>query len=646
MRGLVMKIFIERVLSHFFYTFLFLCLVSCGGSSEDSSSPSPSDSSPASSEVILEEPTVLSDFSPQLISTLNETENEKKRPIKLNGLVENVKDSVFYINDYILFDEDTLKKHEAAVKFHITTKCIEPEKQNQFEKKMVLDYQNKLTLVQLIPEEMFFYGNPWWLDKEERKPVCSFQFTSKNSKGDSHYFELPQLIIESFEDSFNLSLIQQNIETEGKERIKQFPILDFENLSKYAVISGSSEINEIKLICEKINLSFKAGGVKHYDLWKLQGWGDISDENKITQACRFVSFNDNMVLGVSQLFPLVFPQKTDISLEFVDYSELPANEELERKTQGLMDLKNNFRNQSPNLMSLYHRVAGLKIKNKGLDQVHLYIPEASFDVNSDFIFKGSAIRDSGRDSSLGNDYPAELIGILYITDIYPLSKTKLSNFFSYEKGAKVYFTSQMLAENTFVEKDKNLSDSSVTYGSGKSGKILMTLNPGHEWIFPLSLEVLESCLFSNISGYKKFSPLAMVFEGLKLPAVYQVLSNKDFESAEKTKVKNISWSKKNEKESSFYLQTKVYRGILPSNSRRERGDKMFFRNTCEMYKAALMNFWKSSQSYMYRLEIKDENLVENRVRAREDDYHLLKVEDGSIVSEMEDFLIERQLERR
>ena len=152
-------------------------------------------------------------------------------------------------------------------------------------------------------------------------PTCSFHFEARNKENSIHYFELPHLPILSFDNSLNLSLIEQHPPSNETERIAHFPILRFDQIENYALISGRNTIvDRIQLICETFDLPFDVDNLIHYDLWKLQGWSSIKEENKINQSCRFVSFNEDYIVGVSQLFPLVFPTQ-GLSIQLITDSK-------------------------------------------------------------------------------------------------------------------------------------------------------------------------------------------------------------------------------------------------------------------------------------------------------------------------------------
>ena len=256
---------------------------------------------------VVSQPSILRNFDPRLISTL---QNEEKRSVKLNDLIKNLENASFYINDYIVFSEE--EKEDKNITLNIQTQCIESETHKKFTKNITMNYTNEIRLITLIPEQLFSYGHSWWLNEEEEQhnPTCNFHFEAKNKVGDTHYFELPHLPIASFDNSLNLSLIEQHPPSSEIERVEHFPALKFDQLEDYAVISGkNTTVNKLQLICKTFDVSFDVDNLIHYDLWKLQGWSSINEEDKIKQSCRFVSFNNDYIVGISQLFPIVFSTK-------------------------------------------------------------------------------------------------------------------------------------------------------------------------------------------------------------------------------------------------------------------------------------------------------------------------------------------------
>ena len=127
------------------------------------------------------------------------------------------------------------KKENKDITLQIHTQCIESETQQKFTKNTTMNYTNEIMLISLIPEEMFSYGNSWWLNEQAYNPTCSFHFEARNKAGDMHYFELPHLPILSFDNSLNLSLIEQQIPSNEVERVAQFPVLNFDQIEDYAV---------------------------------------------------------------------------------------------------------------------------------------------------------------------------------------------------------------------------------------------------------------------------------------------------------------------------------------------------------------------------------------------------------------------------
>ena len=116
----------------------------------------------------------------------------------------------------------------------------------------------------------------------------------------------------------------------------------------------------------------------------------IQEEDKINQACRFVSSNNNYTVGVSQLFPIVFPtQKMTVQL-ITDSQEIDFLKDKYPLSvagydfNGISQMKSDFKKD--NNLGAYHNLAVLKIENQSIDTVHLYIPDTSFHTDVHFFY--------------------------------------------------------------------------------------------------------------------------------------------------------------------------------------------------------------------------------------------------------------------
>ena len=537
------------ILKVIFYLSLAKALSGCG-----SHLPSTDDEH----QGVVPQPNILRSFDPKLISTL---QNEQKRSVKLNDLIKNMENSSFYINDHIVFSSGKeSEKENKNVKLHVQTQCIESETHKTFTKNTTMDYTNEIMLISLIPEQLFSYGNSWWLNEENRNPTCSFHFEAKNQSGRIHYFELPHLPVLSFDNSLNLSLIEQSPSSNEIERVAHFPVLKFDRIEDYAVISGkNTTVNKLQLICEKFDLSFDVDDLRHYDLWKLQGWSSIKKEKRVNQPCRFVSFNDGFIVGVSQLFPIVFPtQKMTIQL-ITDAQEIEALKDkypLSVKGydfNGIQQMKSDLKKDKD--LSAYHNLAVLKIENKTIDTIHLYIPETSFQTDIHFFY-------------------SKFIHAVFTGQRMQLMKD-IGSFITMTDAAQFILTPSLIKAK---EQSMEINDEGhhIVYNDKHA---LLTLTTGDSALIPLSVKIQQQCEFrkdwlGEKRALRSIHNVGMVFEGNIFP-IYQVLDVTDMDSAKKTIIDSIK---------SYQNPSNDFRLDVGLNIE-ENINKYFYKNTCSAFKA-------------------------------------------------------------
>ena len=197
--------------------------------------------------------------------------------------------------------------------------------------------------------------------------------------------------VADFEEGFNLSLVQKKREdSSSQEMIDQFPILVFDHLDQYTLISGhDNPIDELKLMCRNWSLSFPTADIKEYDLQTLTGWTQITEDQKTNQPCRFMSLHQTHVVGVSQLFPIVFPIKSQLTVNLQSHQKNPPPPQ--KGVEGIDDLLIHF--QRAENLSVYHQAASLEIQNESSTAVDLFLPALSFQTNVHFFYDGLSYRN-------------------------------------------------------------------------------------------------------------------------------------------------------------------------------------------------------------------------------------------------------------
>ncbi len=546
---------------------------------------------------VVSQPNILRNFDPQLISTLQDAQ---ERSVKLNDLKKNSENSSFYINDHIVFSKELNKKESKDISLHIHTQCIESETHKKFTKNTTMDYKNEIMLIELIPEQLFSYGNSWWLNEQTYNPTCSFHFEAQNKAGDTHYFELPHLPILSFDNSLNLSLIQQTPPSDNIERVAHFPVLKFDQIEDYAVIAGrDTTVDQLKLICETFDLSFNVDDLIHYDLWKLQGWTSISAEDRANQPCRFVSFNNDYIVGVSQLFPIVFPTQNMTVQLITDTKEIDS---LKNKYplsvegydfNGIDQMKSDLKKD--NNLGAYHNLAVLKIENQNIDTVHLYIPQTGFHTDAHFFYD--------------NFLHEVLIG----DRIFPMYNQGV--FITMENAAQFVLTPSLIKakEQVMEINDEGLQ---MVY---QDSHVLLTLETGATALIPLSVNIESQCNFKdNWLGEPRrlrlMKNVGMVFEGNMFP-IYKVLDVTNVDSAQRTVIGSIVENSNEHLANAFRLDVGL--------DTKENFDKHFYQNTCLAFQISRFNQASIAHQGTWKVQSKRTRNNKRQVQFTKDHEHSL-----------------------
>ena len=285
---------------------IFICFLFLPGCVLDNSpfDTSLEDSSSVSS--VTEEPTGLvpePTIDSSNISIISTLQTQDGRSMKLSGMVEDLDQSSFYINDQIIFSNETESDHDTNIQFTISTHCIvssATSSAKNFTKKITMEYKDKIRLLELLPEEIFIYGDKWWEDQQTTLPTCGFQFVATNKNGDTHFFSLPHLPVASFEDSLTVSLTKElTIYSDPLEidSVNQFPMLVFhpnKKLEGYRVLSAlETQVDQLKLICEHTDFSIPVSDVKSYQLQDIPGLSTtLTQTSLVTKS----ETSDNLLL--------------------------------------------------------------------------------------------------------------------------------------------------------------------------------------------------------------------------------------------------------------------------------------------------------------------------------------------------------------
>lgn len=556
------------LLKQFICYFIFICCVFLLGCSQAPSSssfssqeagadaPSPAAAADKNEPFAVSEPIISNEGSKEYpFNLLNASlEGKEERSIPLGGIMENLEGAVFYIDDSIVFSAAQETVELSSVRFFVESECVETQSQKIFRRNIEMDYKSEVNLIELLPVEILSYGNLWWQSHlQQNSPICSFQFKAQNQSEDIHYFKLPYLTIAEFEQSVNLSLIEQSMRNPFQEPIEQFPILEFDQIREknYAVIAGhNSSIDRLQLVCERFQISFPAADTKEYDLWKLQGWTAVQEEQKANQPCRFVSWLEDSIVGVSQLFPIVFPVKNQLRVEILSHQRDGTS------LKGMNDIGNLMRNFKKNreFGGLYHQVASLAFTNNSAEPVYLWIPQLSFLADTTFFYDGVNYSEF---NYMGN-----------------IELGRLGYFVPQEEGASFHLKRPVRGAVQNHSRQQVLEEDERESVRWSSSQALLAVNAGSTLLVPLSVNIDYDCRRAD-----DVENIGISFEAAN-PQIYQVLDIKDFETARQTALGLIDWSQKQERDD-FHLQFDLFV--------EDFGRRYFYQNTCRASKGGYIS---------------------------------------------------------
>ena len=600
---------------------LLSLLVGCGQNSNPLTNI-PSLSEPVSERHqpigLVAEPTIDSS-QVSLISTLQRNDG---RSTKLNGIVQDLNNSSLYINDKIIFStEKKNKSSDPQIQFSISTHCIHSST-THFTKETTIQYRNEISLIELLPEEIFIYGHPWWKDSHHLPPTCGIHFTATNQQKDVHWFRLPHLPIVDLENSLFLSLIKEptlDSDPLQLDSVNQFPMLIFHpntKLTGYQILSAvETKVDQIKLICENVNFSIPVLDTKLYHLQNIPGltrtlfqssYVESSEEDSlqapypISQACRFMSLYQNHIVGVSQLFPLVFPMTHQL--------EIHVDSIQENELDGRKKLLSDFFQQKP--LGTYHSVAQLNIKNNSHGILQLYMPSTSFFTTAKYFYHGFAhyaYEEYAQNSSLLSTWHFSLYNHLKQHELLMgglnAGLVKGIGFFAPMDipSARFSFTNQTV--NHGMDRTVIQNGSRVVWSDEENPSALITLQPSAVLKLPLSVSIDDGCILNYdelfTESYLKRKgpsnqwviPTAVIFEG-ENPALQQVLDNQNFESARNSVIATLSPSTtRQQKDTTFSIPFGRYQSVTAIQDKTKKQNIRFYRNSCQKMKQGIADIF-------------------------------------------------------
>ena len=525
----------------------------------------------------------------------------RNRSIRLTGLGADTQNANFFIDDDIIFSKNENEKESKNtqnfkdVHFDITVECVEHDSKITYQKKTQMKYKNQVSLMEILPVEIFTDGNRWWEEEDTRLPSCTVDFTAKNKQGDVHLFNLPNLAVRFFEEGRFLNLISRDegagsafffeeignlslrkdllakvseleLSCKGKNPVEiNLPQQKESSEEKSAKETGLPPLNEKTKNSTRIQTAstrFSVEDQQIYDLWVYEdfwlnapAFQDLSQKNgRLT--CRFIGYGPQKeVTASSELFPVVFthrPLKVAVTSRTNNEGAVALNNFKQKYIRGKIDEV-----EDQNFLSL-------SIENKNNYPVSLYLPASEFQVDYTAFYKGL-------------DHPV-VIDFKTLVRPDPPLQTRIMKQVGYFVQARnnAYF---------YLNKDQ------------LEGEKFLTIDANSSVVVDLILESIDDACTGSLSGER----VGFAFDGPSFP-IYRVLNNNNLNIAEASNIGLIKWSKKEvreNKEGPFFF------GAYASNNERDLKRSYFFETTC--YSAQLRKFHWDDAAVAWRVRYKAES---------------------------------------
>ena len=214
-------------------------------------------------------------------------------------------EKIFRLNDNITFTglseqmkkQSFLKDVQLKIKLHCTF-----DDKTVFTKEFIRTLSQQIPLIELLSSEVL-------LPLEDKYPACGFSFSAEHKGGAAHYFELPHLPIVDYADNRFIRLLTSSGELE-----KVFPYVFMDNITDYQIDTGTEEsIDSLNLMCSDFSLSLKVR-YQQFIPFSVFPFETLAEEQKQqitneqpTQQCRIFGHRNNVLVGISSVFHLVYP---------------------------------------------------------------------------------------------------------------------------------------------------------------------------------------------------------------------------------------------------------------------------------------------------------------------------------------------------
>lgn len=450
----------------------------------------------------IKEPKIQTVKQAKIISTLR----GKGRSLNLKGVMDSLEDRLLRLDEGIFFSIDQ-EDRKMDIKFKISSYCSNLEDNKQYQSVKETDFRSSIHILELIPDELLLSGLHWWRGLNN-SIICSIEFIATNSNKDLHYFSIPNIPIQSIEQHFLLYLADHS---ESVDQLSQENrIVRIDQMNNYFIkTSAANNVDKIDLKCALFNYELKVQNSDKYSLWEWSEYlHSIPLDQRTIQPCRFVSYYNDQRIGVSQIFPLVYPIQKFISIDVEQISPKSLYNDIRRSKRRI----DNF--------------ANIIIKNHHNFPIQLMIPESDSTEAHLAFFKGLDLNVSYLPKGQSpKDIPYPVNGTLKAKDI--------GHFLKFNNRAKIQiFQDEDLPEKNGIS-TKSTEGAEMRWRQDK--KLLIDLKPKASITINLSLHINRICEVE-----KRYSYVASVLKFKRFP-IHLVLNGKDFDLAEKTKLDLVEW---------------------------------------------------------------------------------------------------------
>ena len=374
----------KSCLIYFFLIFLFGCTNPLDSSTELSSELSSellneqqSTPSPQGQGGLVSEPQIVDIDYNEVYVTQKTALPVNTRSVRLTEMREESSQN-YFLEDRIVFSEkEEIEEAHSNITLLFNTSCINGQTEERVTYSGSFAYKNQINLIELIPEKLFLVQK-----NDSRHHSCDFKFEAQNTEGSTHFFDLPHLPVHSFDEVVNLSLHDKNTDFSKAMTLNKKLIVYFDHMKDYGYyldVWYDDIIDEVRLVCDDIDYSFKITNQTRHQLSLIPGWDQIPESQRKDQNCRFLSLKSGSIIGLSQSFYLIFNDKDIQTTVIKNFNNDSYNQEILPELDRSLKESWGFEELTiPDFITL-------RIENKGDQEKNIYIPSI-FDIEKNYYF--------------------------------------------------------------------------------------------------------------------------------------------------------------------------------------------------------------------------------------------------------------------